>query len=451
MPSRPDPPYLRIAAELGARIRSGELSPGARLPSIRQIAARWGVAVATATRVVATLRDEGLVETKVGAGTVVCVPPIRRAGPSGSRVEGSDGWVESLGGEAERSGRRRRPGGRVEPPGGKTGQTDRQAEPLDAQADRSDRRRPGGQAEPSGRQRDRSDRWRQPRGQAGQSDQRPERSGRLGEQPAWEAESSDQPPGQLDRQPEQSGWRVGQTGRQSNRQPGRPGRRAQLSDRRVLNRDELLQAAVAVADGEGLGAVSMRRVAAELGTGPMSLYRYVTNKDELVAEMADQIFGECALPVPGPAGWRAKLDLIAREQWALCRRHHWLPGAVSFTRPSLTPGMMAHTEWTLRALDGLDLSLPTKMHEALTLHSLVLSVALSAADEVEAEQETGVTLTRWLQAQRKRAGELFADGRFPLLAKAHEETVPDLDGLFEYSLGRHLDGFAVLVRERPGG
>ncbi|WP_233574068.1 TetR/AcrR family transcriptional regulator [Amycolatopsis panacis] len=134
----------------------------------------------------------------------------------------------------------------------------------------------------------------------------------------------------------------------------------------------------------------MRRVAAELGTGPMSLYRYVTNKDELVAEMADQIFGECALPVPGPAGWRAKLELIARAQWALCRRHHWLPGAVSFTRPSLTPRMMAHTEWTLRALDGLGLSLPTKMHEALALHSLVLSVALSAAD-VEAEQETGVT------------------------------------------------------------
>ncbi|WP_199730293.1 hypothetical protein [Amycolatopsis panacis] len=63
----------------------------------------------------------------------------------------------------------------------------------------------------------------------------------------------------------------------------------------------------------------------------------------------------------------------------------------------------------------------------------------------------GVTLTRWLRARRKRAGELFADGRFPLLAKIHEETVPDLDGLFEYSLVRHLDGFAVLVRERPGG
>ncbi|MFI6029835.1 TetR/AcrR family transcriptional regulator C-terminal domain-containing protein [Amycolatopsis magusensis] len=62
-------------------------------------------------------------------------------------------------------------------------------------------------------------------------------------------------------------------------------------------------------------------------------------------------------------------------------------------------------------------------------------------------QETGVTLARWLRAQRARTEELFASGRFPLLAEAHE-TAPDLDELFEYSLARHLDGVATLVGER---
>jgi hypothetical protein len=71
------------------------------------------------------------------------------------------------------------------------------------------------------------------------------------------------------------------------------------------------------------------------------------------------------------------------------------------------------------------------------------------AGEVEAEHETGVTLTRWRLAQQGRADELFGRGRFPLLAEVSEETVSDLDGLFEYGLARHLDGFAAML-EREG-
>lgn len=320
--ARPDPPYLRIAAEIRTRIRSGELRAGERVPSVRQIAARWGVAAATATKVVATLHDEGLVETKVGSGTLVSARPHRS-------------------------------------------------------------------------------------------------------RPAGRSSTSTPPATSTARRP------APETG----------------SDRRTLGREQVLRTAIAVADAEGLDAVSMRRVAAELDVGPMSLYRHVASKDELVTQMADAVFGEPELPAPGPAGWRAELELIARLQWALCRRHLWLPRAVSFTRPSLAPHMMEHTEWTLRALDGLGLSVSTRMYEALALHSLVVTVALSMSDEFEAEQETGVTLARWLTAQRTRADELFADERFPLLAEAHQQTVPDLDELFEYSLTRHLDGFAVLVGE----
>jgi DNA-binding transcriptional regulator YhcF (GntR family) len=297
--SSPQPPYRRIAAEIRARILAGTLRPGDRMPSIRQIAHRWDVAIATATKVLATLRDEGLVETRVGAGTVVSARPGRKQAP------------------------------------------------------------------------------------------RPVSQG--------------------------------------------------------LTRTHVLRTAIAIADAEGLGAVSMRRLAAELGAGPMSLYRHVANKDELVTDMADHVFGEPELPDPGPEGWRPKLELVAREQWRLCRAHLWLPRAVSFTRPLLAPNVMGHTEWTMRALDGLGLSMTTRIREALTLHAVVLTIALSMAHEVEAEQETGVSLTGWWLARRTRADDLLSSGRFPLLATIPEEAVSDLDGLFEYGLARHLDGFGALV------
>lgn len=289
--------YQRILDALQARIISGELRPGDRVPSVRQLAQNEGVAIATATKVLARLRDDGLVETKVGSGTVV------------SR--------------------------HLQPPS---------------------------------------------------------------------------------RRPHQG-----------------------------LTRRRVLRAAIAVADVEGLEAVSMRRLAVELGVGPMSLYRHVEGKDELVAQLADEVFGDIDLPDPGPDGWRAKLELISRRQWDLCRDHPWLPRAISFTRPVLMPNLMAQTEWTLRALDGLGLPIATMTREALTLHALVVTAALSRADEVEAVQETGVTLDLWWIKQRERADELL--GRFPLLATTPADTAADLDGLFEYSLARHLDGFAVLVAD----
>lgn len=87
--TRPEPSYLRIAAELEKRIRSGALRPGDRVPSVRQIALQWGVAIATATRVITALREAGLVDTRVGSGTVVTAQPAlsgpvtpQRTGPS---------------------------------------------------------------------------------------------------------------------------------------------------------------------------------------------------------------------------------------------------------------------------------------------------------------------------------------------------------------------------------
>lgn len=93
--ARPDPPYLRIVAEIRRRIAAGELRAGDRVPSTRQVAQEWGVAIATATKALTTLRRQGLVQAMPRVGTVVTVPeppsvppsPLRPELRSGSRPE----------------------------------------------------------------------------------------------------------------------------------------------------------------------------------------------------------------------------------------------------------------------------------------------------------------------------------------------------------------------------
>jgi len=84
-----------------------------------------------------------------------------------------------------------------------------------------------------------------------------------------------------------------------------------------------VKAAIALADAEGLAALSMRRVAEAVGVSPMSLYTYVPSKAELVDLMFDRALGDTADPDDAVAGWRAKLAFIARERWALVERHPW--------------------------------------------------------------------------------------------------------------------------------
>ncbi|WP_342673477.1 TetR/AcrR family transcriptional regulator [Streptomyces sp. ICBB 8177] len=101
------------------------------------------------------------------------------------------------------------------------------------------------------------------------------------------------------------------------------------------SRAEITAAAVELADREGLEAVSMRRVAAALGTGAASLYRYVATRDDLLDLMTDSTAGEYDLPAPS-GDWQADLLRIAEQARSIMRRHPWLPGLV-ITRPTLGP------------------------------------------------------------------------------------------------------------------
>ena len=120
------------------------------------------------------------------------------------------------------------------------------------------------------------------------------------------------------------------------------------------SREEVVQAAVAIADADGLDAVTFRAVASRLGTGVMSLYSYVPDKQTLVYDMVEQVSGEIDLPEPS-GDWRADMHLLAQGQRAQLHRHPWLIDAVSHLQP-LGPTILAVLEFALGALEptGLD-------------------------------------------------------------------------------------------------
>jgi AcrR family transcriptional regulator len=132
------------------------------------------------------------------------------------------------------------------------------------------------------------------------------------------------------------------------------------------SRAQIAATAVRIADTKGFDAVSMRRVAQELGAGTMTLYHYVRNKDELVMLMNDTVMGEVLVPDGElPIGWREAITTIARRSRAAFERHHWTLDRV--TDISIGPNGIKHFEQSLEAVQ--DTALPAERR--LGLISLV--------------------------------------------------------------------------------
>src|SRR3954464_12647728 len=95
----------------------------------------------------------------------------------------------------------------------------------------------------------------------------------------------------------------------------------------AYTRDQVVEAAIRLADAEGLAAVTMRRIATEIGAGAMSLYTYVPDKDRLLDLMVDRV-GPDAPAVSLSGDWRADMVALAASQRALMLAHPWLPAAL---------------------------------------------------------------------------------------------------------------------------
>ena len=172
---------------------------------------------------------------------------------------------------------------------------------------------------------------------------------------------------------------------------------------------------MAIADAEGLDGLSMRRVATELGAGPMSLYRHVTDKDDLLLRMMDAALREARLPADPPPGWRPRLEVAARSLWAAFRRHPWLAPALSLTRPQAVAGGLAYTEWVLAALTDAGLTTTAAFDVHLTLFTFVRGVAVNLETEAAEAAASGLTSEEWVAAHEHRLRAITLGRRLPAL------------------------------------
>ena len=174
-----------------------------------------------------------------------------------------------------------------------------------------------------------------------------------------------------------------------------------------LSRDEITAAAVALADTQGIEAVSMRALAVELGVGAASLYRYVARKDELIDLMVDAVMGnDLHFEISGE--WRDDLRSVARGLRAMTLRHPWM-AVHGAGRRNLGPNTARRYEQVLSAIDGLGLEIDDMLVMIETLDAFVRGRALEDLSEQEAVRRSGLSQDEWMQAQTPLRAE--PDGR----------------------------------------
>ena len=217
------------------------------------------------------------------------------------------------------------------------------------------------------------------------------------------------------------------------------------SRRRGLTLDVIVEAAVELADADGLEFVSMARLAERLGFTTMALYRHVRSKDELVALMVEEAAALPAAPDEAPPDWRAGLSRWSWKLLDVVRRHPWLLD-LSLPRIPFGPRRLAWLEDGLRALEKTALSEDEKAAVVLLLNGYVFSEARLAAEvggeDAGAAPEHGEFLARLVDTER------FPSVKRALEAGIFDPTKSDSDEDFAFGLERILDGVERLVEQR---
>jgi AcrR family transcriptional regulator len=221
-----------------------------------------------------------------------------------------------------------------------------------------------------------------------------------------------------------------------------PGRRPGYS------REQVTRAAVRIADAEGAEAATMRRIAHDLGTGAMSLYRYVPRRDDLFDLMIDLVMSEVELPDRPSGDWRADLSLVACRSRAAGLRHPWLTGLLT-GRPTLGPQLLRVHEFALAAFDGLALGIDEIAGFVGMLDDYVHSAVRREIGWLEHARSTGLSPEKW---KRDYIGpyvrQVVESGAYPhfnrtLLESGTAHLPPE--ERFRHDLDRVLDGIGLQV------
>ena len=207
--------------------------------------------------------------------------------------------------------------------------------------------------------------------------------------------------------------------------------------RSTLSREAIVRAAIAIADAEDLDAVSIRRVAADLGARAMSIYTYIERKEDLLALMGDEVAAEVIVPGELPADWREATLAIARRERAAVQRHPWMIDLAARRSQAgqIGPRMLQHLEQSIAALDTLDADDTLKYKLIAAVSDYTTGFVIREARE-RAQREVA-EIDAYLQ-------QVAASGEFPHLAKMLGSGPPTMeDNNFEQGLVWILDGLGA--------
>lgn len=216
--------------------------------------------------------------------------------------------------------------------------------------------------------------------------------------------------------------------------------------RPALSRAEIVGAAIGLADREPGGEITMRALAASVGVrSPMALYRYVGSKDGLADLMADQVYGQFA--VPRGRGWRPALRSLGRSGWAAVQAHPWF-ARLAFARPPLGPNALALYEAALAELDPLGLPAATRMGFVNTVLGHVLGSGLALLEEQTMRARADIAgdedLTAAVEPYLTRIAAAGAHPHFSAWAAdpaRHDQPPQTFDTILDWL----LDGLATLA------
>jgi AcrR family transcriptional regulator len=224
------------------------------------------------------------------------------------------------------------------------------------------------------------------------------------------------------------------------------------ADRRrsSLTQEAIVDSAVALADAEGLAAVSIRRVAAELGARAMSLYSHIESKEDLLDLMFDRANAEVLIEGELPSDWRAAITLIAERTRTVLLRHPWMIELAS-RRPRIGPNGLRHAEQSLAALGSLRLDpasaalICSAVDDYMLGHVIRESLASGAGEG--GGRPGAPDHARMLPYFRRMA----QSGEFPNLAPLLDEGLPKIGETFEQGLDWLLDGIAQAYKSPDSG
>lgn len=225
----------------------------------------------------------------------------------------------------------------------------------------------------------------------------------------------------------------------------------QRGPKREMSVEKIVDAAVELADAEGLGAVSMAAVAARLGYTPMSLYRYVNAKEDLILLMQENATGLPPESLREVTGWRERLRAIFRSQLTIYLRHPWILD-IPITGSPITPNSSAWMDATLDALDDTALTQIERMAVTLLVTGHVRWYGTVLAAYSAASRTTGLTPEQITVQEATIFDSLITAEEFPALRRAVEAGVfRTEEDPFTFGIERILDGIAAYVGTLDSG